>query len=72
MFNSLSVAGFGGGVANAFSPDSKVLGQSAASARETVKKLDDISMKNTWDYVTDMYEGVINEVGQRKGTARTR
>ena len=43
MFNSLSVAGFGGGVANAFSPDSKVLGQSAASARETVKKLDDIS-----------------------------
>ena len=43
MFNALSVAGFGGGVANAFSPDSKVLGQSAASARETVKKLDDIS-----------------------------
>ena len=29
MFGELSVAGFGGGVANAFSPDSKVLGQSA-------------------------------------------
>ena len=43
MFNALSVAGFGGSIANAFSPDSKVLGQSAASARETVKKLDDIS-----------------------------
>ena len=40
--------------------------------QDLYKKLDDISMKNTWDYVADMYEGVINEVGQRKGTARTR
>ena len=43
MLGELSVAGFGGGLANAFSPDSKVLGESAAPARETVKKLDDIA-----------------------------
>ena len=30
MFNALSVAGFGGSIANAFSPDSKVLGESVA------------------------------------------
>ena len=35
-------------------------------------KLDKISMKNTWEYVVDMYEGVINEVGQRKGSTRVR
>tara|TARA_Y100000816_G_scaffold261271_2_gene218135 strand:+ start:1112 stop:2275 length:1164 start_codon:yes stop_codon:yes gene_type:complete len=35
-------------------------------------KLDKISMKNTWEHVVDMYEGVINEVGQRKGSTRVR
>ena len=35
-------------------------------------KLDSVSMNNTWDYVVDMYEGVINEVRQRKGTSRLR
>ena len=40
--------------------------------QDLYKKLDNVSMKNTWEYVIDMYEGVINEVGQRKGTARAR
>jgi hypothetical protein len=29
-------------------------------------------MKNTWDHVTNMYEGVINEVQYRDGTVRSR
>ena len=40
--------------------------------QDLYKKLDNVTMKNTWEYVIDMYEGVINEVGQRKGTARAR
>ena len=36
------------------------------------KKLDNVSMENTWSHVIDMYEGVINEIGQREGTARSR
>ena len=40
--------------------------------QDLYEKLDNVSMKNTWDHVVDMYEGVINEVGQRKGTSRFR
>ena len=40
--------------------------------QDLYEKLDNVSMKNTWDHVVDMYEGVINDVGQRKGTSRFR
>ena len=40
--------------------------------QDLYKKLDDVSMKNTWDSVVDMYEGVINDVKERKGTQRAR
>ena len=78
MFNALSVAGFGGSIANAFSPDSKVLGQSAASARETVKKLDDIAspLQQMTNFFASIDNGIVklvdfakrslvNEEGQR-------
>ena len=40
--------------------------------QDLYKKLEEIPMKNTWDHVTNMYEGVINEVQYRDGTVRSR
>jgi hypothetical protein len=40
--------------------------------QDLYNKLADIPMKNTWDYVTELYEGVINEVQYREGTVRSR
>ena len=40
--------------------------------QDLYKRLDDIPLKNNWDYVTDIYEGVINEVQYRDGTVRSR
>ena len=40
--------------------------------QDLYKKLEEITMKNTWDHVTNMYEGVINEVQYRDGTVRSR
>jgi len=40
--------------------------------QDLYKKLADIPMKNTWDHVADLYEGVINEVQYRDGTVRSR
>jgi len=40
--------------------------------QDLYKKLEEITMKNTWDHVTNMYEGVINEVQYRDGTIRSR
>ena len=40
--------------------------------QDLYKKLEEIPMKNTWDHVTNMYEGVINEVQYRDGTIRSR
>jgi glycosyltransferase involved in cell wall biosynthesis len=40
--------------------------------QDLYKRLDQIPLKNTWDSVTEMYEGVINEVQQREGTVRSR
>ena len=40
--------------------------------QDLYKKLDDILMKNTWDHVVEMYEGVINEIQYREKTARLR
>ena len=64
MFNALSVAGFGGSIANAFSPDSKVLGQSAASTRETVKKLDDIAspLQQMTNFFASIDNGIVKLV----------
>lgn len=39
---------------------------------ELYKRLDKATMKNTWDHVADLYEGVINEVQYRQGTVRSR
>ncbi len=82
MFNALSVAGFGGSIANAFSPDSKVLGESAAPARETVKKLDDIAspLQQMVNFFASIDNGIvklvdfakrslINEEGQNRISA---
>ena len=35
-------------------------------------RLDQITLNNTWNNVTEMYEGVINEVQRREGTVRSR
>ena len=40
--------------------------------QDLYKRLDNIPLKNTWDHVTDLYEGVINEVQYRDGTIRSR
>ena len=40
--------------------------------QDLYKRLDDIPLKNNWDYVTDIYEGVINEVQYRDRTVRSR
>lgn len=40
--------------------------------QDLYKRLENIPMKNTWDHVTNMYEGVINEIQYREGTVRAR
>ena len=40
--------------------------------QDLYKRLDAIPLKNTWDYVASLYEGVINEVQYRTGTVRSR
>lgn len=38
--------------------------------KDLYDKLENIPMKNTWEHVVDMYEGVINEVQYREKTTR--
>ena len=38
--------------------------------QDLYNKLEDITLKNNWDHVVDIYEGVINEVQYREKTAR--
>tara|TARA_Y100001972_G_scaffold29384_1_gene36214 strand:+ start:1147 stop:2313 length:1167 start_codon:yes stop_codon:yes gene_type:complete len=40
--------------------------------QDLYKRLEDVPMKNTWDRVAELYEGVINEVQYRDGTVRSR
>lgn len=40
--------------------------------QDLYKRLDDIPIKNNWNNVVDIYEGVINEVQYREGTVRSR
>ena len=40
--------------------------------QDLYEKLDKIKLKNSWDHVVDMYEGVINEVQKRDKTTRSR
>lgn len=40
--------------------------------KDLYSKLEAITIKNNWDHVADIYEGVINEVQYREGTARFR
>lgn len=40
--------------------------------QDLYKRLEDIPLKNTWDRVTELYEGVINEIQYREGTVRAR
>jgi len=40
--------------------------------KDLYNKLEAITIKNNWDHVVDIYEGVINEVQYREGTARFR
>jgi len=40
--------------------------------KDLYNKLEAITIKNNWDHVVDIYEGVINEVQYRQGTARLR
>ena len=38
--------------------------------KDLYDKLEKILMKNTWEHVVDMYEGVINEIQYRQKTTR--
>ncbi len=40
--------------------------------QDLYKRLENIPIKNTWDRVAELYEGVINEVQYRDGTVRSR
>tara|TARA_B100000963_G_scaffold361617_1_gene398164 strand:+ start:3351 stop:4514 length:1164 start_codon:yes stop_codon:yes gene_type:complete len=40
--------------------------------QDLYEKLDNVDLKNSWDHVVDLYEGVINEVQKRDKTTRSR